>query len=1214
MAAVLLPPTFHNSFWSNQDYFRTGLEVLMRKLQEGCDENVEIGVFIKAQAQHYRQLARSIANDTPPLPHLSSSSSNDTPSTLQTTLATIQSSSVTAQADHYARLADDLEFRVARDFERWSAAHRNRVMMASEEALGHGVIGKGRKDGDSGLVGRYETMGLQVAKLKQNYLSKARLADDMEEDARFAPHFSPQAAPTPQKSTTANPSNTKNLTPILPSSPRLTSLKERTRTSASNGPSETTSGLRRTGTVADRINEKLRAASTLRRTPGTGGGSSISSLKGIGESVLSLADSKAIDTPTSGLPPISRTNDGHAGPASSGDYILLAGLSMPIIKLFEFLAQLQHYLATSLPSPGVNTSEQIKGDSTSTTQKTSTEGSENEKTGLLAAGTASVDPNRDGDGALRSRTRMTMLGSYDSCVSGAELQKWLLEHIEGLGNDPSRGSEAGAALVKWGLIGRINVGRGWQDDEETFYYMKDAAFDTSPFAIESLKNHIRASEPASKASSAAAENFTPPAPSVPTLPSLSTASTLVKSYLPALSSLPGGLGSVMESGGDAPHVKARREAKIADDEYRSGVNELEVMRLRVEEWIEKALKSWERWERERIGSVKTVLGQYQSVISTLPGRMQSWTSEIKIAIEAFKPDVDFRALIENNRIGNFRPTPHIYESLDSDEPEVSFGIDLRKWAGSNWKAILRDSSNEKTNGAGKGNVPPAFVALLKGLEMKYSEVPDELQRKSWIFLVDLRETHELRERINDPHVPLADMLDEVAKFNAPVIAATIKLWLLELNPPVCGYDAYEACKALYARRNDTQSNERLTSAISDIMSRLSGVQILILDTLFAHLQALVQKTRTEEADEVFITKLALSLGRAILRPATESAVTLQDRTPSRLFTDLYTYRHEIFAPLVERAQQAIDRPMPVRKRTRPVDQRISRTRLSESGEDGVKLYRDLQGSSVTPEAAGELLQTPGKGQEQVQDRTKDAVPHGVSEREKQQIEAPQSDAENVSPTDDVLEGYTDARSDDETTPTAANPASPPFINTTDSAAAAAPPPAIVSQTEPERPTTPPPRRKTPVADEDAPLTPVARTAGARLSRSSGRMSLHREKTAELAGAGTGVVADSAAAGEVSLKRAGSGEARTIRGPRGLLTLTAEREASEPFADHFVLFPPTGARGPRPGPGKMGSVDLSASPNVAGRPGSPSIKDRIAHLESRGGGGGAGASGGPDRFV
>jgi hypothetical protein len=126
----------------------------------------------------------------------------------------------------------------------------------------------------------------------------------------------------------------------------------------------------------------------------------------------------------------------------------------------------------------------------------------------------------------------------------------------------------------------------------------------SPFAIESLKNHIRASEPASKASTAVA-NTTPAATSTPTLPSLSTASTLVKSYLPALTSLPSALNPSADSGAEASHVKARKEAKIADEEYRAGVDDLEMMRLRVEEWVEKGLKNWERWERERMGSVKT---------------------------------------------------------------------------------------------------------------------------------------------------------------------------------------------------------------------------------------------------------------------------------------------------------------------------------------------------------------------------------------------------------------------------------------------------------------------------------------------------------------------------------------------------------------------------------------------------------------------------------
>lgn len=83
-----------------------------------------------------------------------------------------------------------------------------------------------------------------------------------------------------------------------------------------------------------------------------------------------------------------------------------------------------------------------------------------------------------------------------------------------------------------------------------------------------------------------------------------------------------------------------------------------MMRLRVEEWVEKGLKSWERWERERMGSVKTgtysdepksstvlkmentVLGQYHLTVSTLPGRMQAWTDDVKVAVEAFKPDVE----------------------------------------------------------------------------------------------------------------------------------------------------------------------------------------------------------------------------------------------------------------------------------------------------------------------------------------------------------------------------------------------------------------------------------------------------------------------------------------------------------------------------------------------------------------------------------------------
>lgn len=137
-----------------------------------------------------------------------------------------------------------------------------------------------------------------------------------------------------------------------------------------------------------------------------------------------------------------------------------------------------------------------------------------------------------------------------------------------------------------------------------------------------------------------------------------------------------------------------------------------------------------------------------------------------------------------------RPKPIIYDSLDSDDYDVAFGIDLRKWGGQQgWKAILR---KESATDGDRELVPHVLTAMLQGLEEKYKDTPDDgesvfawctstsliqrwlVKRKSWLYLVGLRETHPLRELINDPHVPTEEMLTEIRNFNAPVIAATGK--------------------------------------------------------------------------------------------------------------------------------------------------------------------------------------------------------------------------------------------------------------------------------------------------------------------------------------------------------------------------------------------------------------------------------------------------------
>jgi hypothetical protein len=41
------------------------------------------------------------------------------------------------------------------------------------------------------------------------------------------------------------------------------------------------------------------------------------------------------------------------------------------------------------------------------------------------------------------------------------------------------------------------------------------------------------------------------------------------------------------------------------------------------------------------------------------------------------------------------------------------------------------------------------------------------------------------------------MVAVIKKFNLPVVAGTVKLFLLELNPPVLGWEAWEDAKAVY---------------------------------------------------------------------------------------------------------------------------------------------------------------------------------------------------------------------------------------------------------------------------------------------------------------------------------------------------------------------------------------------------------------------------------
>ena len=71
------------------------------------------------------------------------------------------------------------------------------------------------------------------------------------------------------------------------------------------------------------------------------------------------------------------------------------------------------------------------------------------------------------------------------------------------------------------------------------------------------------------------------------------------------------------------------------------------------------------------------------------------------------------------------------------------------------------------------------------------------KRKTWIYEVPLNAVHHLRETLNSTADGQDIPEDALEKYDAPVIAAGLKLWLLELEPPLGLYEAWDEFRKIY---------------------------------------------------------------------------------------------------------------------------------------------------------------------------------------------------------------------------------------------------------------------------------------------------------------------------------------------------------------------------------------------------------------------------------
>lgn len=140
---------------------------------------------------------------------------------------------------------------------------------------------------------------------------------------------------------------------------------------------------------------------------------------------------------------------GSPMPSSPPPPVLLSGLSLPQAALRSLLERLEHHILTTSPPFSADSPD------------------------------------------VRSRSKTTIIGTYNNTASGEEIVQWLVDNVEGFGRDWERAEEAAASILSWGFMARIGVGRGFEPSSDSYYVLKLAVRFQSVTASADLPERCR---------------------------------------------------------------------------------------------------------------------------------------------------------------------------------------------------------------------------------------------------------------------------------------------------------------------------------------------------------------------------------------------------------------------------------------------------------------------------------------------------------------------------------------------------------------------------------------------------------------------------------------------------------------------------------------------------------------------------------------------------
>ncbi|KAJ4370623.1 Rho-GTPase-activating protein 8 [Neocucurbitaria cava] len=567
------------------------------------------------------------------------------------------------------------------------------------------------------------------------------------------------------------------------------------------------------------------------------------------------------------------------------------------------------------------------------------------------------------DNVKVGEVKVPIIGTYQNCSSGSDITEYIQKHMAA--SSVSYAERIGQDLVNHGFLRLIgNVGNTFANSSRMNYQWKTKTFQLT--GLPEKKQPLTRSSTAMSTSSA--DNFTVDSP-------VGTVQEYLSGWNPLNNQFPN----------ETPAERLRREAHESDERYKASVKKLDSLRCNLEEAMVDHLKFMERCELDRLRAIKAVILDFSGAISNVIPSLQSTVDKMMLFQETVQPLGDLRYMLENYRTGPYLPRVTTYENYYNSVDEQTFGVDLEARARSD-----------------KKRVPVLITTILTFLDNHYPDLEgDEARRGIWLVDVPLAQTHTLRAEINTGKRFSDEVLE---KYDIPIVASVLKLYLLELPDSLVSSHVYEIIKTIYSTTATDVSEDTRVSVLQSTLGQLRLANIATLDAICTHFTRLIELT---SADDVYVTALANALAPCILRPKQESSLTMNERYSYRLVRDLFAHKDAIFGELKRASTLTHSASGAQRPRAISTDESNRRANMEER-QRAIAAQRSPRATSPAPGSRVTGSHRRDRSQTRFPVNTASPTEARKSNGNRGSLEVPGSDDSNADGTTGTTNGTTDA--------------------------------------------------------------------------------------------------------------------------------------------------------------------------------------------------------------